>query len=276
MKDMEDLIVVGSHFRSVRAASDLDQPSRSQKRHEGLVRTVGGGIASAAEWLFGLVTLVVGLSVLAALPLLQFLSLGYFLESSARVARSGRLRDGFVGVRRAARIGGVVLGTLISLVPLWLVESYARSAALIDPGGAIAHRFRIVLWIVIGLTFFQIAIAMAQGGRLRHFLWPPGTPFWLAHALNRGGLYTRARDGFWSFFTALRLPHYFRLGLLGFLGTLAWIVVPASLIAASGHPVLGVLGRHAFGLRGAVAAVSPGALRRGGPVLGTLVAKLGP
>ena len=41
-------------------------------------------IASAAEWLFGLVSLVLGLSMLAALPLVQFASLGYFLESSAR------------------------------------------------------------------------------------------------------------------------------------------------------------------------------------------------
>jgi hypothetical protein len=243
MKDMDDVIVVGSDLRSFQAGSDLGQPPRSRKRRGGLVRRVAGGIASSTEWLFGLVTLVVGLSVLAALPLLQFLSLGYFLESSARVARSGRLRDGFVGVRRAARVGGVVLGTLISLVPLWLVGSYARSAALIDPGGAVAHRLRNALWIVIGLTFLQIAIAMARGGRLRHFLWPPGAPSWLARSLKRGGLYTEARDGFWNFFAALRLPYYFRLGLLGFLGTLAWIVVPASLIAASGrYPLLGVLG----------------------------------
>ncbi len=243
MEDMEDLIVVGSDLRSVQADSDLGQPPRSQKRHGGLARRVAEGIASAVEWLFGLATLGVGLSVLAALPLLQFLSLGYFLESSARVARSGRLRDGFVGVRRAARVGGVVLGTLISLVPLWLVESYARSAALIDPGGAVARRFRIALWIVIGLTFLQIAIAMARGGRLRHFLWPPGVPLWLARALRRGGFYTEARDSFWNFLAAPRLPHYFRLGLLAFLGTFAWIAVPASLIAASGrYPFLGFLG----------------------------------
>ena len=48
-----------------------------------LGRTVGLG----AEWLFGLASLVLGLSILAALPLAQFLSLGYFLESSARVAQ---------------------------------------------------------------------------------------------------------------------------------------------------------------------------------------------
>jgi hypothetical protein len=68
-------------------------------------------------------------------------------------------------------------------------------------------------------------------------------PFWLVRRLRAGGLYAEARDGFWGFVAALRLPHYFRLGLVGFLGTLAWLVLPASLIAASGRfPALGFLG----------------------------------
>ena len=70
------------------------------------------GIASLVEWLFGLLSLVLGLSILAALPIINVLSLGYFLESSARVARSGRIRDGFVGVRKAARVGGSHGGNL--------------------------------------------------------------------------------------------------------------------------------------------------------------------
>ena len=118
-------------------------------------RKVGQRVASGADWLFGLFSLVVGLSVLAALPVAQFLSLGYFLESSARVARTGRLRDGLIGVRRAARIGGVVLGSLLSLLPLWLAGSYAQSAELIDPGGTVAHRWRVVLAVVTALTFIQ-------------------------------------------------------------------------------------------------------------------------
>ena len=63
-------------------------------------------------------------------PLAQFLSLGYLLESSARVARTGRLRDGLIGVRRAARLGGLVAGVCGALVPAWLVGSFARAAEL--------------------------------------------------------------------------------------------------------------------------------------------------
>jgi hypothetical protein len=204
---------------------------------------LGRKVGSGAEWLFGLASLVLGLSILAALPLVQFLSLGYFLESSARVARTGRLRDGLIGVRRAARVGGLALGIVISLIPLWLAGSYAQTADLIAPGGDVARRWRLGLAIVTALTFVQITTACARGGRLRHFFWPMGMPFWLVRGLRSGGLYAAARDGFWEFVAALRLPYYFRLGLVGFLGTLAWIVVPASLIAASGrYPVLGFLG----------------------------------
>jgi hypothetical protein len=214
-----------------------------------LVRRLVRGIGAGVEWLFGIFSLVVGLSILAALPVAQFLSLGYFLESSARVAQTGRLRDGLIGVRRAARLGGVLLGTLLSLIPLWLVGSYSQSADLIDPGGTMAQRLRVGLVIVTVLTFIQIATACARGGRLRHFLWPVGIPFWLVRKLRAGGLYTEARDGFWEFVAALRLPHYFRLGLVGFLGTLAWLVVPASLIASSGrYPLLGFVGAFLLAL----------------------------
>ena len=83
-----------------------------------------------AEGVFGLISLVLGLSILAALPVAQFLSLGYFLESSARVARSGRLRDGLIGVRPAARVGGLVTGSALSLLPFvagWLTGAFGRA-----------------------------------------------------------------------------------------------------------------------------------------------------
>ena len=39
------------------------------------------------------------------------------------------------------------------------------------------------------------------------------------------------------------MPYYFRLGLIGFLGTLAWLILPAILIGATQRfPVLGALG----------------------------------
>jgi hypothetical protein len=201
------------------------------------------GIASAAEWLFGLASLVVGLSTLASLPVLQFLSLGYLLESSARVARSGRLRDGFVGVRRAARIGGIAAGIWLATVPAWLVGTMARSAELIDSGSRAARGWKAALVVVVGLTVFHVLSACARGGRLRHFLWPLGHPFWLIRRVREGGLYHESRDVFWASLAALRLPYYFRLGFVGCFGTLAWLILPAILISAGGRvPPLGILG----------------------------------
>jgi hypothetical protein len=201
------------------------------------------GAARAAEWLFGVASLVVGLSTLAALPLVQMLSLGYLLESSARVARTGRLRDGLIGIRKAARIGGFVTGAWLSLVPAWLVGSMARSAELIDPAGRVARGWRVGLVAISIVTLLHIGAAGARGGRLRYFLWPFGHPLWLFRRLRRGGLYVELRDRLWNFTAGLRVPYYFKLGLVGFLGTLAWLLVPGLLISATAnYPVLGIIG----------------------------------
>jgi hypothetical protein len=208
-----------------------------------LTGRVGRGLASAADWVFGLISLVLGLSTLAALPVIQVLSLGYFLESAARVARTGRLRDGLIGVRPAARIGCLAAAIWLALVPAWFVGSYARSAELIDPGGAAARNLRIGLVVATLISLLYIAVSCLRGGRLRHFLWPWGHPSWLVGRLRAGGLYSEARDGLWTFVASLRVPYYFRLGLVGFVGTLAWLVVPAILIGATQRfPVLGLLG----------------------------------
>jgi hypothetical protein len=247
MDDMGSPAVLEPVRERIERSPGVPTLSRGRSGLGRVVRKVARGIASGSEWLFGLFGLVVGLSILAALPIAQLLSLGYFLESSARVARSGRLRDGLIGVRRAARVGGVLVGGVLAMTPMWFIGSYAHSAELIDPGGIGAQRWRIALVAVTVLTAVHLLTACARGGRLRHFLWPLGMPFWLRKGLGTGrgfrGLYADARDGFWEFVAALHLSHYLRLGFLGFVGTMAWIVIPASLIAASGrYPVLGFLG----------------------------------
>ena len=198
---------------------------------------------SALHSVFGLISLILGLSILAALPIAQFLSLGYFLESSARVARSGRLRDGIIGVERAAQVGGLVAGLWLSFGPHWLVAALARSAELIEPGGSIAKGWAIARNVVLVLTVIHVCLALARGGRLRQFVWPPGGLFWYARSLRRGGLYAHCRDGFFDFLGSLQLSRYFRLGMVAYLGTLAWLSIPSTLIAAGGaYPLLGILG----------------------------------
>ncbi|RUL87055.1 hypothetical protein [Tautonia sociabilis] len=217
--------------------------------------TSGRAMASAAEWVFGALALVVGLAVLAAIPVAQLLCLGYLLEAGGRVARSGRLRDGLVGVRLSARLGGMAIGILLWTLPIQLFASMARSAAVIDPGGPIAARWRVASFVVLALTAAHLTIALARGGRLRHFLWPFGAIGWLRRNRDLGRVYRRCRDDCLAFASRLRLPYYARLGLLGFLGTLAWLVLPATLLAAGrSAPLLGLIGAL---LLGGVAMVLP-------------------
>ncbi|MFO0951308.1 MAG: hypothetical protein U0835_09190 [Isosphaeraceae bacterium] len=207
------------------------------------------GIASLFDWLFGALALTLGLAVLASLPVLQLLCLGYILEASGRVARTGRLRDGLIGVRKASRLGSTAIGVSLFLIPLNVASSLANSAELIDPGGIYARRWRAAMVILTVLVTLQILGACARGGRIRHFLMPFGNPFWIVRRVRRGGSYAAARDAVSEFVSSLRLPYYFRLGFFGFIGTMAWIGLPVLLLEAGRRaPVLGFVGALLLGL----------------------------
>src|SRR3954453_7796953 len=120
-------------------------PEKAAPPRRGWFRRLTGAITSFFEWVFGATALGFGLAVLSVIPVLQLLSFGYLLESGARVARSGRLRDAFVGVRKAARLGSMAIGVSLVLLPLQLVASWTRSAQLVDPGGPVARNWRIAL-----------------------------------------------------------------------------------------------------------------------------------
>ena len=117
------------------AAPDVAPP-------RGILGRVGYGLGVMIETPFGIAVLIGGLAVLATIPVLQFLSLGYLLEAGGRVARTGRLRDGFIGIRKAARVGTIVAATWLLLLPLRLVSSLSTAARLIDPDGPVARRWK--------------------------------------------------------------------------------------------------------------------------------------
>ena len=206
--------------------------------------SIGGvfrAIGSAVEWLFGAATLIVFLSFLSTYPLLQMLSLGYLLEASGRVARTGRLRDGFPGVRKAARLGSIVFGAWLLMWPVRFTSTMAVDARLIEPGSRADRGWSAALTVLTVLTVVHIIGACWRGGRLRHFLWP--RPIRLLRDLFRRGAYARTRDAACDFIASLRLPYYFWLGLRGFVGGLIWLFLPISLMAAGAKaPLLGFVG----------------------------------
>jgi hypothetical protein len=209
---------------------------------------------AAFEWVFGIPCLIVGLAVVSVIPVVQFVTLGYLLEVSGRLARTARWRDGLprrrgfagfglylvqlwhrlggclIGVRKAARLGYFVAGAWLLLLPLRFVSSYALSAQLIDPDGPTARAWRVglvVLTILTGVLFLPALFLLLLLCRALAAWWHGG-PFVLFGRLLHG--YREARDTVWEFVVSLRLPYYFWLGLRGFVGTMAWLVVPITLI----------------------------------------------
>lgn len=197
---------------------------------------------SALEWFFGVAALIAALSVLASVPVLQFLSLGYMLEVSGRVARAGRIRDGFIGVRKAARLGGAAFGVFVVLAPWrFIVAPLAEAANLIEPGGTADRVWGTVLTLGLIAAYVHMAGAFWSGGRIRDFLWP--RPIRLARSIFAPGAFAARRDRLWDFVVGLRMPYYFWFGFRGFLGGLLWLAPPITLLALLPQaPVVGVLG----------------------------------
>lgn len=207
-----------------------------------LSRRAWDGICSVCAWLFGMVMLIVGLAVVAAIPIVQFLSLGYLLEAGGRVARTGKLRAGFFVMREAARAGSIFIGAYLMLLPIRLLSSLAYEARLIDPDSQIAYNWGIALTILTVLLVIHVVAAISRGGKFRHFLWP-FNPIWLVRRLPRGGYFAEARDAVCDFVAGMRLPYFFWLGLRGFVGAFCWLVIPISLLAAGQQfPVIGFIG----------------------------------
>ena len=143
-------------------------------------------LCKTLEWLFGLTSVIGCLAVLSAVPLVQFVSLGYLLEASARVARSGKLRHGFIDMPKFARIGSLVFGTWMMLLPLRYLSTLAQDAHLVDPGSASARAWRVGQLICTALMLGHILLAWYSGGKLRHFFWPFLAPFQLGAKLLFG------------------------------------------------------------------------------------------
>ncbi len=149
--------------------------------------------ARLADWLFGAAALIVGLSVLATIPIVQLASLGYLLEASGRVVRSGHVGDGFVGVRQAAQLGRIALGVMLLLIPLWIASSLRFSAVLIDPESRAAFGWTVAVGMIAALVTFQIVTGCLRGAKLRHFLVP--RPVLGLRVLCRADSYARRATG---------------------------------------------------------------------------------
>ncbi len=203
-------------------------------------------LASGLDWVFGFGALLVLLAGCSVVPVLNFLSLGYLLHVSGTIARTGRFRDGFIGVRKAAVLGSIAAGIWLVVWPARLLSQMWKDAELVAAGSGIAKGWHAGLVVVIVLTLVHVAWACVRGGRLRHFLWPQPLRFmrWLRAPEKFGNLQRVITE----YVMSLRLPFYFWLGLRGFVGALLWLIVPVGiLLGATRLPVGGAVLLSLFG-----------------------------
>lgn len=154
-----------------------------ESRFENALFRLGRWIVAATRWLGGVLGIGFILAWLATVPIIQFVTLGFFVEVAARIIRTGKLRHGFVGVSQGWSLFKVMLGVGITWLPLLAVSRMRYDAWLIDPAGAAANGWRTAEYIVLGLTILHWIGVGLTGGRLRHFIWPLLVPWYLATGL---------------------------------------------------------------------------------------------
>jgi hypothetical protein len=151
--------------------------------------------------------------------------------------------DGYLpGARRAGRVGGwIVVGVILAL-PGYLILSEANDLALVTPGSAAVENGRRIgrgLLLIVGCHWL---LSVLRGGGW-HFLHPFRNIGWLLAGLIRPAWY---RDGVRSaanFTRGAGLMGTLSLGVRAYLGTMAWLIVPAWLMTwGPDYPLAGIVG----------------------------------
>ncbi len=190
----------------------------------------------AAFWLlrmmFGIGCLVLFLALIAAIPLVNFIALGYLLDVEGRVARTGKIRLAFPLLDIAPRMGTIVIGIVLWLLPLFFLGGAAADARLIDPGGSSDQNLHLLTLIASIVVSIHLCLSLARGGTFFCFLRPLKNALWFKQQIHTGDYFERAALHVKSFITSLKLGTHFSLGLRGFLGAFLWLVIPSLMLAA--------------------------------------------
>ena len=180
----------------------------------------------------GLVSLVVILAVLAAIPVANFLVIGCMLEAEGRVARTGRLRESVPLIGALPRLGGVALGIWLWLVVVRLIAGAAADAMLVDPLGGAAigwQRAKVIVTAVVGC---HILLALAAGGKFSAFFRPLRNARLFVKGISSGGFWQKSSLALDDVLQAVQPGKLMKTGFLGCLGAAMWLILPTVLFAA--------------------------------------------
>jgi hypothetical protein len=207
---------------------DLREFPRIPSLRDHPLRAAAWGLRASADG----VALVVLLALTASIPVVNLLALGYLLEVQARVARSGKFRSAFYLLPAAGRLGGIVLGITLWLLPIRLLATAARDSWLLSPGSPAAWLWAAALLVASLLITSHLLLAIGCGGQWWRFLRPVNNARRFRADWHRGEYWRGAHQAIYALLAALRLPHLLWLGLLGFAATYLWLAVPTYLLTS--------------------------------------------
>ncbi len=183
------------------------------------------------QGLFGLASLIFFLAVLAAIPVINILALGYLLDAEGRVARTGKMTQGFPLFPQAKRLGGIMIGVMLFLLPLKYLGSFTTDAEIIDPHSATTRAFELATLFAAAVIFIHLLFALGRGGSLSCFFRPIKNVRWMIGQLRSRNYLVQASASVREFVKSLRLVENFKLGFWGVLGVLMWTFFPTLLFA---------------------------------------------
>lgn len=182
---------------------------------------------------FGMLSLVILLAVIAAIPIINLYSLGYLLDVQGRVGRTGKFRNAFPLLDVAPRFGAIALGIWIWIFPLRILSGAAIDAHVLSPGsGNDLMMTRLVSFLSFAV-FIHLAMALARGGSLSCFFRPIKNFRWLLSQWKDDQYFDQATEHIKLFVSDLRIRHYFSLGFRGAAGAAIWLFPPTFLFAYS-------------------------------------------
>jgi hypothetical protein len=128
-----------------------------------------------------------------------------------------------------------------------VLRDRAFSAELIAAGSETARSAR--RWAQIGslLIFGHVCIAWLKGARIRDFLQPWLSAWWVLAGLWDRRRFVTSISNAVDRMLDLNVPGFFWLGLRGYLGSVCWLMLPVLLIALGPkHPAIGFIGAWAL------------------------------
>ena len=231
------------HDLAPESTTDGTTPA-SVKPRRGFIRRTCSFLGWVFRGSFCVVSLVVLLATLTALPIFQLIAFGYLLSVAGGLARGAKISECLPHLRQAGQIGLAALAIIVAALPTQLLAHWESVAYLINPDSGQATAMRMLAITCSALATVYLLWAWVRGGRLKHYLWPQPKRF-----LREGwrwSTWRTAPDRLWDFTASLQLPAYFWLGLRGAVGTLIWLIPAMIIVAAFRNGETGLAGLVGF------------------------------